>query len=159
MDLIQKLFELTQKSLLPNITYDVIKIVFGFLVARYIFEGPIMRWLWGGWQFIVMDKDEVKDSPRELSPAVAKRILNDEREFSVYAKGVVSPYTWLNIDLVSQEAKRVGILEKNSKERQIIIHIDKNPTPATPKQPSNTDILKRLESFEKSVLNRLASSD
>lgn len=129
-ELLQQILAATRESLLANFAYDVVKVVFGFLLGRVLIDKLYMTWRWGGWNVIVWGKEDDKKkelTKRKLSPSVAKRILEDETEYSVYVKGVISPYIRLNIDPCSPSAAEIGLIRKDLKRKHIVIDIDKNP--------------------------------
>ncbi len=154
MENLTELFKLTQESILANIGYDLLKIIFGFIVARYLVDSLYMKWRWGGWKFLVMDGGNQKGL-RVISPAVAKRILSDDTDFSVYAKGVVSPHTWLNVDPGNPKAWEIGLLEKDVKTKTITCRLDKNPL--KDKEPSKTEIYNKIQMLEEIMLEQAKS--
>ena len=117
--------KITDNFLLSTL-YDIAKYTIGYLLARGLVDGVYMRWKWGNWQVQVQKNGELLTS-RELSPAKTKMILNDASDLSVYIKGIVSPHTWLNIDICSQEAKDSGLFVIDRQGRRFIVDVAKNP--------------------------------
>jgi len=124
MNLLDTLYQQTQNSIGYDLAYDLFKIIIGFLFAKLLYEKVIMELWWGGREVIVKNADKVL-AKRKLSPDVAKRIETDATDFSVYVKGVVSPFTWLNIDVSSLKAEDLGLVHKQGK--LTTIDISKNP--------------------------------
>lgn len=113
-------------DLLTNIVYDIIKIIIGFMIARYLYEKFIMKWLWGGWTISVRNNDKILVF-QTIAPALFKRMKEDQRECSAYIKGVVSPYCWLNEDVLSEKAEKIGLIIKDKEQKSIVVDISKNP--------------------------------
>ena len=147
MDFLDTLYQQTQNSIGYDLAYDLFKVIVGFLFARFIYEKVIMELQWGGREVVIKRGGEALVQ-RKLSPDVAKRIETDATDFSVYIKGIVSPFTWLNIDVSSLKAEDLGLVCKQGK--LTTIDISKNPhkkkTIADRKQP-NTIQQHTLESI------------
>ena len=114
MDIIQ--------SIIPNLFYDLFKMTLSFIFARYLYEYYIMDWFWGGWKIIINDSDKLK-TERAISSATFKRINSDLTELSIYTKGVISPFCYLKIDIVSPEAEELGLIRRDKENKRIIINI------------------------------------
>jgi hypothetical protein len=106
-----------------GLIYDLFKIIVGFIFARFIYERFIMQFLWGGWSVKVI-KNNISVVSRDISPSSCKRILSDETELSVYLKGIISPYEWLKIDIVSPVVIKAGVLITNKKQKIITVNLD-----------------------------------
>jgi len=125
MSLLDTLYQQTQSSIGYDLSYDLFKIIMGFIFAKLLYEKVIMELRWGGREVIIKDADKIL-AQRKLSPDVAKRIETDATDFSVYIKGIVSPFTWLNIDVSSAEAEALSLVCKQGK--LTCIDISKNPS-------------------------------
>lgn len=113
------------QNIIQNLVYDLFKITLSFIFARYLYETYFMKWLWGGW-CIILKEGEKTITEREMSPTTYKRIKEDDTELSVYIKGVVSPFAWINIDVVSDEARQSKFLQWDQANKLIIIDLSKN---------------------------------
>ncbi len=114
------------EGILSGFLYDLLKMSLAFLIVKVVYDQWFMKWKWGGWKVLVYEEN-ICMHEEEIASQSANRILNDRREFSVYIKGIVSPYAWLNLDVGSKDAEEKGLTERDSKNKQIIINIDKNP--------------------------------
>jgi len=108
-----------------NLLYDIFKMTLSFIFARYLYETYIMTWLWGGWRVIVKNNQQII-TERLISPATLKRINSDETDFSTYIKGLISPFEWLKIDILSMHAKTSGFIKQDKVKKVIIIDLSKN---------------------------------
>ena len=117
-------------GVLTNLVSEFIVVVFGVLFAQFV-KSKWDAWRYGQWQVIVEEVDGTRHE-RTISPRKAKEILEASEDLSVFLKGVVSPYGHINCDLVS-EGRENGLLEEDHTNRRFVIHLDKNPSPATSK--------------------------
>ena len=120
--------DMVKDNLMVNFIYDVIKFIVALVTVKFFYEKLYLENRWGGWKVIILDNHQVKVLERNLSPLVAKRIFDDLGDFSIYLKGIISPYGFLNkIDISSQKAVDIGLLMRNNLEKKIIIDLSKNP--------------------------------
>lgn len=81
-----------------------------YAIGRLIFDWRKEK-KYGGWIVRALDEDGEEITRREISPALAERILNDKNELSVFIKGIGSTRKiWLNADPVSDESIDSGLL-------------------------------------------------
>ncbi len=113
-------------SFLGSSFYDLGKFVVGYLIARLFYERAFKGWLYGRWSLIVTRHGK-ELTHRNLSPEKAEKIIKNDDDLSVYVKGVVSTYAWLNMDICSNRARREGLLSLDKKARTITVDLDKNP--------------------------------
>jgi hypothetical protein len=111
-------------AILQNLIASFLAVVFGIaftqLVRRHWDEH-----LYGRWHVIIKKKEEIKVN-RAISVRKAKEILDEPADLSVFLKGIVSPYALLNCDII-EEGECIGLLIKDSVNRQFIVDLDKNP--------------------------------
>lgn len=55
----------------------------------------------------------------------AKELLDDRGSLRVYLKGVASPFGWLQVDLLSEKAKDLGVFALEG--RTFVINLDNQP--------------------------------
>ncbi len=60
--------------------------------------------------------------------------MDDKGEFSIYVKGIISPYAWLNIDIASEEAEKIRLVKIDPSKKIIIVDLSKNPPNIKSKQ-------------------------
>ena len=124
-----------KESFFLSTGYDIAKFFVGYILSRVIYEKYLLAWRWGGWELIVKRGDKT-ETTRKLSPEFAKRIRTDENEFSVFVKGVVSPYERLKIDICLPESRKIGLIhipplnrfDRPRTNRKIFVDISKNMT-------------------------------
>ena len=117
---------MVKDKLMVNFIYDVIKFIVALVTVKFFYEKFYPKNRWGGWKVIILDNHQVKVLERNLSALVAKRIFDDLGDFSIYLKGIISPYGFLNkIDISSQKAVDIGLLMRNNLEKKIIIDLSK----------------------------------
>ncbi|WP_420209076.1 hypothetical protein [Candidatus Electronema sp. JC] len=123
-------------NIIVSTSYDVAKFFVSYILAKIVW-GKWLDWRWGGWKLIVK-RGEHGLAEREMSSECGKRTQNDKNEFSVYVKGVVSPYEFINIDICSDKAEEIGLVHRPSLGRldlprnQRVITIDLSKNPAKP---------------------------
>ncbi len=121
--------QMVQENLAVNFIYDVLKFIIAFIFVKFFYEKVYIKWKWGGWRVIILNEDRKQVVSRKLSCSVTKRIFEDLGEFSIYLKGIISPYGWLNnIDIASEKAEGIGLIERDYKNKMIIIDLSKNPS-------------------------------
>ncbi len=108
-------------SFLVSTVYDIVKFFVAYLLGRGFYDGIYKKMRWGGWEAKVVKGDQVLTS-RKISPDRAETILNDDNELSVYIKGVVAFYDWLNMDICSDEARTEKLLIIDRKKGMLHIH-------------------------------------
>ncbi len=148
MNFIQDLYEMTSKNIGYDIAYDVFKIVLGFVIAKVGYELIYMKRWWGGWKIKVQD-GTTNLVTRNISPAVAKRVMSDGSDFSVFVKGVASTFFWVNhSDMSLEQANKTGLLQVDSDNKLIII--DKAHNPASPQKTNitNEQVMEKLLELE-----------
>ncbi len=120
-------------KLLEFLVYEVANNVWGqFLGASLaiLVAGPVRGYInqyrFGGWKVNVIDAN----GRTHIIPIGVKKseeIQDDESTLRVFLKGLASPFGWINLDLLSQEAKEIGLFVQDSKARAYIIDLRKNP--------------------------------
>jgi hypothetical protein len=85
----------------------------------------------GGWQLIVKNGDATL-AIRLVGPKKAEELLDDPTTLGVFVKGVVSPFCWLNEDVLSEKGKTSGLFQVFTHQKTWLVDISKNP-PAPPK--------------------------
>ena len=116
-------------AIIQNGIYDILKIMIGFIFARFLYEKYIVDFFWGGWRIKVIKKEGEVLMERDISPTVKKLISNNEKEYSEYLKSVTSPYCWIKTDILSPQSIQSGLLTKDDEQKMIIIDISKNNEP------------------------------
>lgn len=120
--------EMVRDNLMVNFIYDVLKFIVAFVIIKFFYETIYMKKVWGGWKVIILDIDGNEVLERELSASVSKRIFGDLGDFSIYLKGIISPYGFLNkIDISSEKAIEIGLLIRDESKKKIIVDLSKNP--------------------------------
>ena len=124
------LINFTRSSLLQ----EFIIVVFGVLVAH-----PIQKYLdhrrYGNWR-VIIEKAGGQLLGKSVSPGKVKAILEVPEDMGVFLKGLVSPFEWVNCDLID-DGPKLGLLIMDKQNRRIVINLDKNPEKQTP--PSTTE--------------------
>lgn len=82
-----------------------------------------------GWAVVVRKGDKVL-CKRPVGRKKAEEVLDDATSLSVFIKGVVSPFCWLNEDVLSEKASKKGLFQVSFPGRTWTVDILKNP--ATP---------------------------
>ncbi len=103
---------------------ELIVVVAGVLVA-HSFLALAIKLRYGRWQVRII-KENTEILRRDISPTKAKEILGEPADMSVFLKGVVSPYGWINCDLL-REGKEIGLFVQDNRQRLLTINLDKNP--------------------------------
>jgi hypothetical protein len=99
----------------------ILGIVVSFLFWKY------QEWRrYGGWK-VVVKNDQATLCVRPVGSRKVKEVMDDLSTLSVFLKGVVSPFGWLSLDLVSEEAKDRGLFYISVKGRAWVIDLSKNP--------------------------------
>lgn len=150
MEYLETLYLQIQNNIVYDLVYDITKIIIGYIFAKIIYDKVIMKLKWGGREVIVKNDQKVLVN-RTLSPEVARRIETDATDFSVYIKGVVSPFAWLTVDVSSDKAESLGLVCRDGK--RVTIDISKNRKEARKMDSSkDTDIIIKLDT----ILERLS---
>lgn len=68
---------------------------------------------------------------KKISSGKAKAILDVPEDMGVFLKGLISPFAWLNCDLMD-EGPALGLLNIDRRARRIVIDLDKNPPEDSP---------------------------
>lgn len=150
MKFFQNLYQLTQNNIFYDVGYDVFKIILGLIFAKLIYDKIFMNICWGGWNIRVQDGEDNQFFTRKISPVVAKRIMTDGADFSVFVKGVASTTFWVNKKDMSLENVNDTKLLQLDKRKKLII-IDKAYNPSKPYQTSNKEILDKLNQLEQKI--------
>ena len=113
-----------------NTLYDIFKFIIGYLVAQWLYEGVYKKRKYGGWHLELLETEEGGEilATRKITPIWAEKIFKDDYDFSVYVKGFISPFFFLNIDVSSEEAQRIGLIKIDNDTQKIIITQSKNPS-------------------------------
>ena len=122
MDILSSFWNFFFETLLAEFIVVVVGVLFAFFI-----QNRWVKWRYGGWKVIVQD-DKEQFLVREISPTKAKQILDEPAELSVFIKGVISPYGFLNCDLLTR-GKDVGLFIQDDQNRCFYINLDKNPPP------------------------------
>ncbi len=116
--------------ILESLLQEIVIVIAGVLVAQ-----TISRWWelrrYGGWRVEIW-KDGKKVLEKPISPGKMKMILDVPEDMGVFLKGLISPFGWLNCDLMG-EGPELGLLRIGHRERLIMIDMDKNPPPKSAK--------------------------
>jgi hypothetical protein len=107
-------------GLLQNLLWVIVGVVFvSFIRDR------LEYWRYGRWVVILKRHEEVILC-RQVSPEKAHDILDDASEKAVFLKGIVSPYAYLNCDII-EVGPGLGLFAEDRKTRRWVIDLDKNP--------------------------------
>jgi hypothetical protein len=96
------------------------------VVIVYIFWEGWKKRRYGRWVVILKRGGEII-LRRQVSPEKVRDILDDASDKAVFLKGIVSPYDYLNCDII-EVGPRLGLFREDKKERQWVIDLDKNPS-------------------------------
>lgn len=113
-------------AITQNLLASFIGVLFGLGFAHLV-KDRWDKWRYGGWCVIVI-KNGREVVNRSISVRKAKEILAEPADLSVFLKGVVSPYGWINCDPIGKGLE-VGLLRRDDSRRQIIFNLDCNPSP------------------------------
>jgi len=111
-------------TVLLNLISNFLVVVLGILFTQF----GLRRWdkrKYGRWHVIIKKQGEIKVD-RAIPVQKAKEILDEPADLSVFLKGVVSPYSHLNCDII-EEGESIGLLIRDNVNRQFIVDLDKNP--------------------------------
>lgn len=133
---INTLWEWVFSGLVQNFVWMILAILFVEL-GQKTYE----KWKYGRWRVIVLSHGEEKVN-REITTGKVKEILSEPVDMSVFIKGVISPYGWLNCDLLTT-GKDIGLFVENRKERRLVIDMDKNPDDGLTKKNKKTESRKK----------------
>ena len=111
-------------AILLNLIANFLVVVSGIFFTQFVLSRRDEH-KYGGWHVIIKKKEEIKVD-RAISVRKAKEILNEPADLSVFLKGIVSPYSSLNCDLIKEGECR-GLLIRDNVNRQFIVDLDKNP--------------------------------
>ena len=111
-------------TVLLNLISNFLIVVFGIFFTQFVRRRLDER-RYGRWHVIIKEKDQIKVK-RAISVRKAKEILNEPADLSVFLKGIVSPYTSLNCDII-EDGQRCGLLIRDNVNRQFIVDLDRNP--------------------------------
>ncbi len=149
---LQKLYQLTQNNILYDIGYDVSKIIIGLFFAKIIYDKIFMNVWWGGWKIRVQNGADIVYFTRKISPVVAKRIMSDGADFSVFVKGVSSTIFWVNQrDMSLENVNDTELLQLDRRHKLIIIDEAHNPSKRSFDQITNKQLLEKLNGIEQSL--------
>ncbi len=73
---------------------ELIVVIVGVLFA-YSIKRQYDHWRYGRWRVRILQEGEEKIN-RAISPRKAEEILDEPADMSVFLKGVISPYAWIN---------------------------------------------------------------
>ena len=152
---LQGLYQLTQDNILYDVGYDVFKVILGLIFAKLIYDKIFMKIWWGGWKIRVQNGPDKIYFTRNISPVVAKRIMSDGADFSVFVKGVASTIFWVNQkDMSLENVNDTKLLQLDRGKKLIIIDEAHNP-PGNQNPPvnkiSNKQLLEKLEEIEQKI--------
>lgn len=125
-DLLDWLVPIIQ-NLLASTLYTLLGLLLGvFVIQRYRTWRDKHKY--GRWHVIVTKSGETIVD-RQISVRKAKEILDESSDLSVFIKGVVSPYEYLNCDILDGE-KHPHLLVQEGENRRFVVNLDKNPPPS-----------------------------
>jgi len=116
-------------GLLTNFVFQVLAVLF----AIYFWDRYVNKWFYDGSTVSVVRGDTIILSARSIGWRKSKDIADDDSDLSVFLKGVVSPYEWINCDIVSDGRKSGMLVEKKERQKYFgerydyIIDLAKNP--------------------------------
>lgn len=101
-------------DLFVSLLSDAVVVLFAVLIwNRY----KVFRF--GGWH-VSIRQDGKEIARRDISARKAEIVLDDDADLSVFIKGVVSPYGWLNTDVLN-------LIMVSKSLKMIDVDLDKNP--------------------------------
>ena len=112
---------------------ELIVVITGVLITQ-LMHLTWDRWRYGNWAVHIRRGDK-KILTENIPASKAKEILSDRIALRIYLKGLVSAYTWLRCDLLT-EGKQTGLFTEDHRQRLFIIDVDKNPQPEDRKPPN-----------------------
>ncbi len=121
MTLFATVWDFIVQTLLQEFVVIVFAVLFALTIQRWI-----EKWRYGNWQVEIREAQK-RVLYKNISPGKAKAILEIPEDMSVFLKGLISPFGWLNCDLID-DGPRLGLLNINTKKRIISIDMDKNPS-------------------------------
>ncbi|MBD3366411.1 hypothetical protein GF360_03695 [candidate division WWE3 bacterium] len=112
---------LTVDFILSTISQEVVGTLFAVALAA------LANFLWkkhrfGGWTVKVIRPDGSVGTIRPVGRKKMEEVLDDLTTMSVFLKGLVSPYGWLTIDLVT-EGREMDVLEIDHSSKQISVDL------------------------------------
>ena len=116
------------RGVLTNLLSEFIVVVIGVLVAQFILA-RWDEWRYGGWQVVVMDR-QGQEHRRPISARKAKQLLDEPADLSVFLKGVVSAYSQVSVDLIT-EGRTLGLLQEDRAARRFTVDLRRDPAAAT----------------------------
>ncbi len=120
MEWIISIWEFVFETLLS----ELVVVIAGVLIVQ-----KAQKWLdkkrYGGWRVIVTCNDE-SILERDISYTKLKAIQEEPAELSVYLKGVISPYSWIVVDII-EKGEELELVITNTKNKTYTINLDKNP--------------------------------
>jgi hypothetical protein len=115
----QNLLNFIAETLLAEFIVVVLGVLFAQFIQKYLDNKRF-----GNWKVILL-KDGQEELNKNISPGKAKAILNVPEDMGVFLKGIISPFQWINCDLMD-EGPELGLLTVDRKARRIIIDLDKD---------------------------------
>ena len=92
------------------------------LAVAYLLRAAWKKHRFGGWRVTVIKPDGDIGTVRPIGEQKTEEILDDITTMSVYLKGLVSPYGWLTIDLVT-EGQELGALKIDKASKKITVDL------------------------------------
>ena len=120
------------RFLLETVLGELVVVILGVLFANYIWSW-IEEGRYGGWQVIVRQQDKTLVQ-RDVSPRKVREVLEEPADLVTFLKGVVSPYAFINCDLITEGQER-GLLLVDKEGRQFVLNLDHNPPAKENKSP------------------------
>lgn len=114
----------TLRFFLETIVGELIVVILGVLFANYIWAF-IERRRFGNWQVIVRRRGEDLVR-RDISARKVREILEEPADLVTFLKGVVSPYAFINCDLITT-GQECGMLQIDQDRRRFLLDLDQNP--------------------------------
>lgn len=127
MDTLKDIMDFVIQTLLA----ELLVVAAGVLFARFV-QSQWDEWRYGKWRVLIQREGEtILD--RGISARKAKEILEEPADLSVFLKGTVSPYAFLNCDIIEEGTER-GLLVKDEERRIFVVNLDENPLEDNHKQ-------------------------
>ena len=109
---------------IETILGELVVVILGVLFANYIWSWMERR-RFGDWRVIVQRQGE-ELVRREISPRKVREVLEEPVDLVTFLKGVVSPYAFINCDLITEGQKR-RLLLIDRPGRRFVLNLDQNP--------------------------------
>ncbi|MEA3350517.1 MAG: hypothetical protein U9Q82_07850 [Chloroflexota bacterium] len=112
-----------------TIAGDLVTVIMGVIFAHLI-QNYWDQWRFGGWS-IVIQKGGKTIMDEKLAASTRKELSKDDLTLRAQLKGLISPYAWINCDLL-REGKGIGLFREDQENKRYLIDLDKNPQKNNP---------------------------